>query len=138
MECARILVVEDESVVALSLARYLQRLGHTVLGTVASGLEAVQQTMATRPDLVLMDIHLKGAMDGVEAVAQVRAQCDIPVIYLTAYADETTLERAKVTEPFGYILKPFDQQELQAAIEMALYKHRGERERLGSWRRHGS
>jgi PAS domain S-box-containing protein len=127
MESAQILVVEDEGIVAWHLAQRLQGLGHTVPMVVASGPEAVRQAAAIRPDLVLMDIHLYGEMDGIEAAAQIRAQSDIPVVYLTAYADEPTLERAKVTEPFGYVLKPFEERELQITIEMALYKHRMER-----------
>ena len=127
MESAQILVVEDEGIVAWHLAQRLQGLGHTVPMVVASGPEAVRQAAAIRPDLVLMDIHLHGEMDGIEAAAQIRSQSDIPVVYLTAYADEPTLERAKVTEPFGYVLKPFEERELQITIEMALYKHRMER-----------
>jgi signal transduction histidine kinase len=127
MENARILIVEDESIVAKDLAQRLQSMGHTVLGIAASGAAAVQQAVETRPNLVLMDIHLRGAMDGIEAAAQIHAQHDIPFIYLTAYADEATLERAKVTEPFGYILKPFEERELQVTLEVALYKHRMEK-----------
>jgi CheY-like chemotaxis protein len=107
MESAQILVVEDEGIVALHLAQRLEGLGHTVPLVVGSGVEAVRQAVAVRPDLVLMDIHLQGEMDGIEAAKQIRAQGDIPVVYLTAYADEPTLQRAKITEPFGYVLKPF-------------------------------
>ena len=127
MESAQILVVEDEGIVALHLAQRLEGLGHTVPLVVGSGMEAVRQAAAVRPDLVLMDIHLQGEMDGIEAAKQIRAQGDIPVVYLTAYADEPTLQRAKITEPFGYVLKPFQTRDLQITIEMALYKHRMER-----------
>jgi PAS domain S-box-containing protein len=127
MESAQILVVEDEGIVALHLAQRLEGLGHTVPLVVGSGAEAVRQAAAVHPDLVLMDIHLQGEMDGIEAARQIRAQGDIPVVYLTAYADESTLQRAKITEPFGYVLKPFQTRDLQITIEMALYKHRMER-----------
>ena len=87
------------------------------------GNEAVEKAAEMRPDLVLMDIRLKGAMNGVEAAQEIRARFDIPVVYLTALADENTLQRAKVTEPCGYISKPFGERELQAAIEIALQRH---------------
>jgi len=123
---ARILVVEDESIVAMDIQTRLGRLGYTVVGHAATGDEAVKKAEETRPDLVLMDIRLQGDMDGVEAAAQVRSRFNIPVVYVTAFSDEETLHRAKVTEPFGYILKPFETRELLTAIEMGLYKHRGE------------
>ena len=127
MESTQILVVEDESIVAKDLARRLQDRGYAVPVVVSSGADAIQKAAETRPGLILMDIHLRGEMDGVEAAAQIRARFDIPVIYLTAYADEATLERAQRTEPFGYILKPFEERELQATIKIALYKHQVER-----------
>jgi PAS domain S-box-containing protein len=127
MDRAQIMVVEDEGIVAWNLAQRLQGMGHTVPVVVASGAEAIDHAAAIRPDLVLMDIHLRGDMDGIEAAAQIRAQENIPIIFLTAFADEPTLQRAKLTEPFGYVLKPFEERELQVAIEMALYKHRMER-----------
>jgi signal transduction histidine kinase len=127
MEQARIMVVEDEGIVAWHLAQQLQDMGHTVPAVVSSGAEAVQQAAALHPDLVLMDIHLRGEIDGIEAAARIRAQGDIPVVYLTAYADQATLERAKITGPSGYVLKPFDERELRATIEMALFKHRMEK-----------
>jgi signal transduction histidine kinase len=123
MELARILIVEDEAIVALHLSQRVKSMGHTVQAVVASGAEAVRHAAALHPDLVLMDIHLQGEMDGIEAAKQIRAQGDIPVVYLTAYADEPTLERAKITEPYGYVLKPFQTRELQITIEMALHKH---------------
>jgi len=124
-----ILVVEDERIVARDLQRRLQRLGYTVCAIAASGPEAMAYAAQTKPDLILMDIVLPGPMDGIEAVAQIRAHADIPVIYLTAHADEDTLQRAKTTEPFGYLLKPFDTRVMQTTIEMALYKHHMEQER---------
>lgn len=126
MHKAKILVVEDEKVVALDIQRQLQDLGYAVPATVSSGKEAIQKAEATRPDLVLMDIKLEGAMDGIEAAQEIHDRFDIPVVYLTAYADDATLQRAKITEPFGYILKPFGERELHVAIEIALYRHRTE------------
>jgi PAS domain S-box-containing protein len=127
MDRAQIMVVEDEGIVAWNLAQRLQGMGHTVPAVVASGQDAIDHAAVLRPDLVLMDIHLQGDIDGIEAAAQIRAHGNIPIIYLTAFADEVTLQRAKITEPFGYVLKPFEERELQIAIEMALYKHRMER-----------
>lgn len=123
---ARILVVEDESIVALDIQARLGRLGYTVVGSVASGEDAVVKAGEARPDLVLMDIRLEGEMDGIEAAGRIRAQFNIPVVFVTAYADEETLKGAKATEAFGYILKPFETRELLTNIEMALYKYRGE------------
>jgi PAS domain S-box-containing protein len=122
----RILVVEDELIIAKGIEKRLKSLGYAVTDTVSSGEEAVQQAMETLPDLVLMDINLHGAMDGVTAAEQIRSQVDIPVIFLTAYADSDTLARAKISEPFGYILKPFQDITLRSTIEMGLYKHRME------------
>jgi PAS domain S-box-containing protein len=123
----RILVVEDESIVSRDLEGRLKALGFAVAGAVSTGEEAVARAVRDRPDLVLMDIRLKGRMDGIEAAEKIKAQADVPVVYLTAYADDATLARAKVTEPFGYILKPFEDRELHIAIDMALYKHRTDR-----------
>jgi signal transduction histidine kinase len=127
MEKARIMVVEDEGIVAWHLAQRLQEMGHIVPAVVSSGREAVRQATTIQPDLILMDIHLQGEMDGIEAAAQIRAHCDIPIVYLTAYADEATLDRAKITGPFGYLLKPFEERELHATTEMALFRHRMEK-----------
>src|SRR3984957_4328689 len=124
---ARILVVEDERIVARSLRKQLTTLGYEVIGSLPSGEEAIQQAGEIRPDLVLMDINLEGAMDGVEAAATIRKQFQLPVVYLTAYSNKEILGRAKTTEPFGYILKPYLERELHVVIETALYKHRMER-----------
>jgi len=126
MTQARILVVEDESIVALDIQDRLKSLGYDVPATVASGERAVEQAGALRPDLVLMDIRLQGRMDGVEAADLIRQRFGIPVIYLTANADHPTVQRAKVTEPFGYVIKPFEERELHTTIEVALYKHQAE------------
>jgi PAS domain S-box-containing protein/putative nucleotidyltransferase with HDIG domain len=124
MKKKQILVVEDERIVADDIKMSLQRLGYDVPGMTSSGEEAVKKAEETHPDLVLMDIVLEGEMDGVEAASAIRSRFDIPVVYLTAYSDKKTLERAKVTEPFGYILKPFKDRDLYTTIEMAIYKHK--------------
>jgi two-component system cell cycle sensor histidine kinase/response regulator CckA len=124
---ARILVIEDDSIVSMEIQYTLESLGYQVAGIASSGQAAIEQAAETRPDLVLMDIKLKGAMDGVEAAVKIGERFDIPVIYLTAYADQDTLRRAKITEPYGYIIKPFEERELHTAIEMAIYKHRMEK-----------
>jgi diguanylate cyclase (GGDEF)-like protein/PAS domain S-box-containing protein len=119
----KILVVEDSSIVAIDIKRSLQKLGYNVVATAASAEEAIAKVVENEPELILMDIRLKGDTDGVDTARIIKDKYDIPIIYLTAYSDEETLERAKLTEPFGYIIKPFEERELQTAIEMALYKH---------------
>ncbi len=126
MPKASILIVEDEAIVAEDLSQKLVRLGYKVNAITACGEEAVALARERRPDLVLMDIRLKGPMDGVQAADVIRQECDIAVIYLTAHSDPATLQRAKLTEPFGYILKPFEELELETHIQMALYKHQAE------------
>lgn len=127
MANAKILVVEDEGIVAMDIKNRLERLGYSVPTTASTGTEAVKIVTETYPDLVLMDIMLKGDMDGIETAEQIQRHFDIPVVYLTAYADNNTLSRAKITEPFAYILKPFEERELYSAIEIALYKHQAEK-----------
>jgi len=122
MAKARILVVDDEIIIARELESRLRSMGYEVTGIAASGAEALRLTMETSPDLVLMDIVLKGDMDGIETAAEIRQRYRFPIIYVTAYTDEVTIARAKITEPFGYIVKPFSERELHANIEMALYK----------------
>src|SRR4051812_37196128 len=122
----RILVVEDEGIVAMEIQNRLNSMGYAVVAVVPAGEAAIKKAGELQPDLVLMDIRLKGKLDGISAAEQIRAQFDIPVIFLTAYADEHTLQRAKVTEPYGYVLKPFEERELHIAMEVALYKHRVE------------
>ncbi|MDR4505988.1 MAG: response regulator [Candidatus Scalindua sp.] len=129
MAKAKIMIVEDEWITAEDIKMSLESLGYTVTSVSSSGEEAIQNAEKGRPDLVLMDIVLKGEMDGIEAARQIRACYNIPIIYLTAYADENTLERASITEPFGYIVKPFVNEDLKISIEIALYKHRIEKER---------
>ena len=127
MANTRILIVEDESIVAKDIQTSLTGLGYTVVGIVAFGEEAVERVGELKPDLILMDVMLKGAMDGIEAAERIRREHSVPVVYLTAYTDDDTLRRAKVTEAFGYLLKPFEDRELRTTIEMALYKHTMER-----------
>jgi PAS domain S-box-containing protein len=119
----KILVVEDENVVALDIQRDLIGFGYEVTAVAASGEEAIEQAAALHPDLVLMDIRLRGEMDGVEAVDEIRTRFNIPSIYLTAYADAGTIDRARLTGAFGYLIKPFEERELHAAVEVALYRH---------------
>jgi len=123
-----ILVVEDESIVAKDIQQSLIKLGYNVVGTASTGQKALTLVEEYLPDLVLMDIMLKGDMNGIETAAHVKAKHNIPVIYLTAYADEGTLSKAKVTEPYGYIIKPFKEVDIHTSIEMAIYKHKKEDE----------
>lgn len=126
MSKINILIVEDESIVAKDIQHSLKKLGYNVLGICSTGEDAINSAKDLKPDLVLMDIMLKGEMNGVEAAAQIREENNIPVIFLTAYADENTLNKAKVSEPFGYIIKPFKEIDLHTSIEMAIYKHEKE------------
>jgi PAS domain S-box-containing protein/putative nucleotidyltransferase with HDIG domain len=126
MSKIKILVVEDESLVARDIQNMLRSLGYEVADVVSSGERAIEAASATSPDLVLMDIVLKGELDGISAAEKLWEEFSIPVIYLTAYADDTTFQRAKLTKPFGYLLKPFEERELQTTIEMALYKSKME------------
>jgi two-component system, response regulator PdtaR len=129
MNKTKILVVEDETIVAMDIADTLQKLGHAVTATVPSSKRAITSIKENRPDLILMDIGLEGEMDGVQTAAKIRAQFNIPVIFLTAFVDEKTLERAKVTAPAGYLTKPFEENDLRIAIEIGLYRVKLESER---------
>lgn len=128
----RILIVEDEIITAEDIRESLQDMGYSVLGIVSSGEEAIEKLEMEKTDLVLMDIMLMGEMDGIETANEIRSRFNIPVVYLTAYADKKILERAKISEPFGYILKPFNERELQINIEIGLYKHEMERKLIES------
>jgi len=128
MKKAKILVVEDQNIVALNIRNKLKNLGYTVPATAATGEEAIRKAELTGADLVLMDIMLKGDMDGISAAQEIKSLFGIPILYLTAYTDEETLGRAKMTEPAGYISKPFKEEDLHSNIEMALHKHRLEKE----------
>ncbi|AKB28748.1 response regulator receiver [Methanosarcina siciliae C2J] len=124
----RILIVEDEHIVAIGIKRMLKGLGYTVTGVASSGEDAISKAESTFPDLVLMDIMLKGELDGVEAAKEIKARFDVPVVYLTAYSDSNIVERVKKTGPFGYIVKPFDEKDLHSNIEIALHRYRKEKE----------
>ncbi len=126
MTLTRILVVEDEGIVAKDIAQRLRALGYEVTGIVPSAEKAYEAVALVVPDLILMDIHLKGSVDGIAAAESLRRSHGIPVIFLTAFADVPTLDRAKLSEPFGYILKPFEERSLHVHIEMALVKHAAE------------
>jgi len=121
---ARILIVEDENLVALDIERGLKRLGYSIVGVVNNGLDALQKAEEEYPDLILMDIQIKGEIDGIETSERLHRNFNIPVVFLTAHADEATLQRAKLTGPFGYVLKPFEETELHTAIQVAMQKHR--------------
>lgn len=118
-----ILVVEDESIVARDIQQSLKKLGYEVLDICGTGEDAMAKAEQLKPDLILMDIMLKGAIGGIEAADYIRSKFNIPIIFLTAYADSSTVAKAKVTEPHGYIIKPFKEIDLQTNIEIALYKH---------------
>lgn len=125
---ARLLIVENEGIVALNIQRRLEGLGYRIVATVSSGEEAIDIAGETTPDLVLMDIKLEGNIDGIEAAIQIRNRFQIPIVYLTAYTNDETLNRAKLTEPYGYILKPFEARDLGTTIEIALYKYQMEQQ----------
>ena len=127
MEDVKILVVEDEGIIGLNIKKKLKNFGYTVPAIVATGEEAIKMAEITFPDLILMDIRLKGDMNGVETAEKIRKNFDIPVIYLTAYSDDEVLEKAKKTEPYGYIVKPFKADDLRSNIEIALYRHKTEK-----------
>lgn len=129
---ARILLVEDEILTACATRKMLDSIGYDVCAVASSAEDAVARAVELKPDLVLMDIVLRGGADGIEAADEIRTRLSLPVVYLTSCADDATLHRAKISGPFGYMVKPFRERELHAAIEIALYRHRAdaERERL--------
>jgi PAS domain S-box-containing protein len=118
----RILIVEDETIVAMDIAATLRRLGYEITGTAADGVSAIESARSSKPDLIVMDIRLKGAMDGIEAAAAIQKDQVTPTIFLTAHADADTVERSKVAGPYGYLLKPFDERTLHRAIDIALHR----------------
>jgi PAS domain S-box-containing protein len=128
MSPSRILIAEDEALVAADLGRCLAEMGYAIAGIVDTGEAAVSQTLALKPDLVLMDIRLKGHLDGIEAAGQIRTayRPPPPVVFLTAYVDEETLARAGYSDPFAYVVKPFDPRALRAAVQTAIYRHHAE------------
>lgn len=123
MEKLNIFIVEDESIVAKDIQNSLTKLGYNVVGVVNNGNDAIEKIVDLSPDLVLMDIMIKGDLTGIDVSEKIREKINVPVIFLTAYADEGTLSKAKITEPYGYILKPFKEIDLHSTIEMAVYKH---------------
>lgn len=131
----KILVVEDELIVAMELKSRLGDLGYSVCGIVSSGEEVIKLADEQKPDLILMDINIKGSYDGIQASEIIKTDHDIPIIFLTAFADPQTLQRAKITEPYGYIIKPFEEKELHTSIEIALYKHNMEKKLKNSERK---
>jgi PAS domain S-box-containing protein len=123
----RIMLVEDEAIVAMDVRQRLQVMGYEVVAHATSGEDAIRFALDTAPDLILMDIKIRGDLDGTEAAAQIRKSQNIPVIYLAAYTDESTLVKACLSEAFGYLIKPFEDRELHSSIEIALYKHKMEK-----------
>jgi DNA-binding LytR/AlgR family response regulator len=123
MEKLNIFIVEDESIVAKDIQNSLTKLGYNVVGIANNGKDAVDKITELMPDLVLMDIMIKGDITGIDVSELIKEKVNVPVIFLTAYADEATLAKAKITEPYGYILKPFKEIDLHSTIEMAVYKH---------------
>ncbi|MGB7894923.1 MAG: response regulator, partial [Microcoleus sp.] len=118
-----ILIVEDELLIAKNLSPKLEKLGYQIADIVSSGADAIQRARELRPDLILMDIVIKGDIDGIETAAIINQELDIPIIYTTAYADDETLQRAENTGSYGYLLKPFKEREMHATIKIALSKH---------------
>ena len=123
----KILVVEDDTIIAITIVGRLKQFGYRVVGRASTARDAINKAIEFEPDLVLMDIHLKGPVDGIEAAETIYGIHNIPVVYLTAYSDEHTLERAQKTSPFGYIVKPFSDSTLKTTIKMALLKHNAEK-----------
>jgi len=134
MKREKILLVEDEGVVALDIEQRLERLGYSVVGVADSGRVALELARSQRPDLVLMDIRIRGELDGVDLARELSTRYELPVVFLTGNADEATLRRALEAEPYGYVLKPFELRTLEATLETALFRFRAER-RIQNMRR---
>ena len=135
MSGEKILIVEDEIIVAMNMEQKLIDLRYNVVGIAVSGEDAVKYASQLKPDLILMDIILKGKIDGINAANQINDILDVPIIYLTAYSDEDVLKRAQKTEPYGYMLKPFRESDVKVQIEMALYKHKSKNKKCESIKR---
>lgn len=129
MQKWKILIVEDETIISMELSHRLKRAGYDVIATVTTGDEAIKKSLELSPDLILMDIHLNGNLDGVQTAEIILSTKHIPIIYITAFSDEKTLDRAKLTEPYGFLVKPFEQREVETTIEVALYKSTVEQRR---------
>ncbi|NWF87897.1 MAG: response regulator [Ignavibacteriaceae bacterium] len=119
-----VLIVEDENIIAKDLSRIMKKFGYEVADIVVSGEEVITKAIQLRPDLIIMDVKLSGKMSGIEAADEIKKIIDIPIIYLTAYADAESIQKAKLTEPFAYIVKPFDEKVLHTSIEIAVHKHK--------------
>lgn len=128
MSKIKVLVVEDETIISKDIQQSLKSLGYGIAGSSATGKKAIELANLHQPDIVLMDIMLKGDMNGIEAAEIIKREQHIPVVFLTAYVDDATLEKAKVSQPYGYIVKPFKEVDLRTTIEIALYKHGKEKE----------
>ncbi|MCA0431317.1 MAG: response regulator [Bacteroidetes bacterium] len=128
MEKLNIFIVEDESIVAKDIQNSLTKLGYNVIGIANNGKDAIEKILELKPDLLLMDIMIKGDLTGIDVSEKIKEKLNVPIIFLTAYADEGTLAKAKITEPYGYILKPFKEVDLHSTIEMAYYKHQKDSE----------
>lgn len=122
MKTTKILIVEDEAIIAMELEDRLISMGYEVMGVAMDSKSAIQKVNQRPPNIILMDIHIKGPLDGIDTAAKIRQQFSIPIIYLTAHADQATMQRAVLTNPFGYLLKPIRIKDLKTTIEMALYK----------------
>ena len=127
VDSPKILIVEDEQIVAIDIESVLRHLGYRVVGTAGSGKEACRIVAESAPDLVLMDVRIDGTLDGIDTARRIRQTCDVPVVFLTAYTDDETLDRAKEIEPYGYLVKPFVERDLQTTIEVALHKGAADR-----------
>ena len=130
MSKTKIMIVEDEKILAMGLKRKLEKLGYLITDTASSGQEALGKVAKNLPDLVLMDIVLKGDMDGIETAEELVKLYNLPIIYTTAYADDDIIQRAALTRPYGYLLKPFKEREVKANIEMAIHKKLSEKEEI--------
>jgi len=130
MDKLNIYIVEDESIVAKDIQNSLVKLGYNVVGISNNGADAIEKITELNPDLILMDIMIKGDLTGIDVSERIKEKLNIPVVFLTAYADEGTLSKAKITEPYGYILKPFKEIDLHSTIEMSVYKHKKDAELL--------
>lgn len=126
----RVLIVEDEHIVAMGIKRMLITLGYTVAGIASSGEDAIRKAESTLPDLVLMDIMLKGDINGIGAAEEIKSLFDIPIVYLSACSEHKIVEKAWKTNPSGYIVKPFDERDLQKSVDVALQRHKMERQSL--------
>lgn len=126
-EAPRVLVVEDESIISLDIRTKLSLLGYNPVGAATTGEEAIAKARELRPDLVLMDVRLRGAMDGIAAAGRIQSELDVPVVYITAFGDEDTMARAKATNPYGYLIKPFQEKDLRTTVDIALYRYQMER-----------